>query len=596
MKKDLLSTKAIELLYKATMLYKNDLLLFIAYQSTRQNASQIIRRLINSNIIACQKVKGVEACYLTKKGKQGIIIDKPLSKDFHTTDEEVLSRKLQENTIKVLFAICGIPAFYDEKIPLGEIRATMLGLNNRSTLRYEQASNFLNKGAYYTKKEWADFVSLVSLGKSDTFVGSRFKGVYISDNNCYFVYMPERGDNKILRINYEKEAYLKASAEVLKSFTNIFRDIPELYTYKQSKNDPTKLIPASKVKNEAYALVISDGNAQTYSMVTGNPRGLIKNIDFSSLVNKRKRAAEIRAEEESERQIQELFGAARIKAKVKYGQVFLDAYNDIYNHLFVVSRNFSGIRSLDYLCTNTLETWKEESLDLFKTNPKYFIKTNNPIFPYVEHVGERKIPAIYLPVYDVKILRTLSEKDYSSTVATYEDMIETIAHSTRKQHRFYDADFYLEDKKIVARLFDKDATYIYDYSGYIKGELMIRDYLEEQGLEVVDKYIYSKLPTLCGHEQSTVFYNKIARGELDIESIVSKIETKEIDNTKHRNIKKSICIHVSNDFYERIKKAAKYDNMSIQQSIVQMIREPVNQKCKTFNDNLQKKKREWAQE
>lgn len=598
MKEDVLSTKTIDFLNKATMLYKNDLILYIAYQSTRQNASQTIQRLESSNIIDSKNIDGKIAYFLTRNARQEFNLPTVDKKDFHTTDELTLSRRLEENTIKVLFSLCGIPVFEDEKLPLENVRATILGTSKDDSLNYEQANEYLKRGAYYTKKEWFKFINAVSQGKSDTCEGSRFKGVYVSKNNCYFVYIPERGDNKILKINYEKEKNLKASAQILDNFTSVYRDMPEFYTYRSSKLEPGKMIPASKVRNEPFALVISDGNAQVYSMAMGNPSGLIKGIDFSSLVDKKKIAAERRAEEEADRITNAIIGSARAKAKVKYGQVFFDAYNDIYNHMFVASRNFSGIRMIDYLCNNTLESWQNESRELFKTNPKYFIKANSPIYPYMELVQNRKVPAIYLPVYDVKMLKRIAENDFSPTIVTYEDMIETIAHSTRKQHRFYDADFYLNNTRMVASLFDRDSTFIYDYSGYTKGELILRKYLEAKGKEPINRYIYTKLPSMFGYELATEFYNSIARDEMDIKKVVAAIETKDLpeeEGTKY-NIRKSVCLHVSKDIHFKLKTVAKHKKLSIQQYLMKIIYDPLMKDYKEYNDNLQKMKREWAKE
>lgn len=595
MKKDLLPSKTIELLNQTTLLYKKDLSLYITASSSRPNATKIISGLIENKLVAYKRISDEAVVYLTKLGKSNLSGKPIYSRDFHTTDEDVLSRRLQENTIKVLFSICDIPVFENEKIPLEDLRNSILRIN-KSPLQTEQAKSFLEKGAYYTSKEYVKFVNSVSPGKSDTFVGSRFKGIFVSNNNCFFVYMPERGDNKILRINYEKEKNLKASAEVFKNFTNIYRDVQQLYTYKPSKSNPSKLIPASKVVNEPFALVVSDGNAQVYSMATGNPSGLIKNVDFSKIIDKKKRAAELRAEEEADKENRLQLGIARTAAKVKYGQMFLDAYNDIYKHLFVVPRNINGARALNYLCYNTLEDWYYESLDLFKTNPKYFRKSTNPVCPYVELVDNRKIPAIYLPVYDACILRSISEKEYNPTIVTYEDMLDTIAHSTRKKHRFYDADFYKDDVRTVASLFDEDSIHSYDYSGYTKGELKIRQYLEDHELESLDKNIFAKLPSLFEMD-SVSFYNAVAKERISLRKIVSSIDTIEIETKKRKyNIKKSVTIHVSSDFHTRIKRAAKYDNLSIQQCIMKIIYEPIYKKSEAYNDNLQKMKREWAKE
>lgn len=594
MKKDSLPSKAIELLNKATLLYKTDLLLYVTAWSSQQNASKLVNKLIKDGLVAYKKINNDYALYLTRVGKNNLENDIVYNKDFHTTSESILNQRLQENTIKVLFSICGIPCFDTEKASLKQIRESILGINNK--LDKKEAEAILNNGVYYTKKEYIDFINSISPGKADTFASSRFKGVYISNYNIYFVYMPERKDNKILRIFYEKELNLKKSAEAFKNFTDVYRYVEELCTYKQSKNDSKKLIPASKVFNEPYCLVVSDGNAEVYSMATGNPSGLIKGVDFSKISSQKKRIADLKAEEKADEANRIQYGIARTIAKAKYSSMFLDAYNDVYKRLFVVSRNISGVRSLDYLCSNTLESWHKESVELFKTNPKYFIQNINPIYPYIELVGNNKMPSIYLPVYEAKILKEISELNFNPTIVTYEDMLDTIAHATRRINRYYDADFYINDKRMVASLFDEDSVLYYDYSGYTKGELIIRNYLKEHNLAPLDANIYLKLPSLFNMNKVD-FYNSVAKEKISVREVVSSIDTATIEPEKRKyNIKKTITLHVSADFHKKVKRAAKYDNLTIQQSLMKLIYGPVCKKSDEYNIRLQKMKKEWAKE
>ena len=69
----------------------------------------------------------------------------------------------------------------------------------------------------------------------------------------------------------------------INNFTYVYRDVSALTKYKQSKHDPTKLIPCEPKKNKPYAFIVSDGDAEVYSMATGNPSGLVKNIDEKKL-------------------------------------------------------------------------------------------------------------------------------------------------------------------------------------------------------------------------------------------------------------------------------------------------------------------------
>ena len=422
MHKDSLSIKAMNLLLEAGLLYKSDLSLYITALSSKANASSLIKRLTSKGYIEARSIVSnvksnfsEDAIQLTKKGRRELsnyveIKNNYSLRKFHTLDVEMLNKRLQENTIKVMFATCGIPVFENEKIPLVEVRATLLGLNTKK-LNYDDVKKYMKKGAYYTREEWYKFIDETHGESSDVFIGSRYKGIYISNTNCYVIYMPDRGDNKIIKVNSDRERNLFNMIQHINNFTHVYRDVSALTKYKQSKHDPTKLISCETKKNKPYALIVSDGNAEVYSMATGNPSGLVKNIDFSVISDKKRRAAERRAEEESERQTKELFDRVKRQVKAKYEHEFLDAYNPLYDHMFVVSRNYSGIRSLYYLCNNTFESWAKESEELLKTNPKYFLKSSDPYYPYNELVDGWKIPAIYLPVYDVKTLRKIYEKE-----------------------------------------------------------------------------------------------------------------------------------------------------------------------------------------
>lgn len=607
MHKDSLSIKAMNLLLEAGLLYKSDLSLYITALSSKANASSLIKRLTNKGYIEARSIVSnvksnfsEDAIQLTKKGRRELsnyvkVKNNYSLRKFHTLDVEILNKRLQENTIKVMFATCGIPAFESEKIPLIEVRATLLGLNTKR-LNYDDVKKYMKKGAYYTREEWYKFIDRDFKGSSDVFIGSRYKGIYISNTNCYVIYMPDRGDNKIIKVNSDRERNLFNMIQHINNFTNVYRDVSALTKYKPSKSNPTMMIPCETKKNKPYALIVSDGNAEVYSMATGNPSGLVKNIDFSVISDKKRRAAERRAEEESERQTKELFDRVKRQVKAKYEHEFLDAYNPLYDHMFVVSRNYSGIRSLYYLCNNTFESWAKESEDLLKTNPKYFLKSSDPYYPYNELVDGWKIPAIYLPVYDVKTLRKIYEKEYTPTIVTYEDMIETIARATRKHHRFYDADFYMNNERKVASLFDEDSIYIYSLNGYPKGIWMLKEKIKDKNQIEEDPNIYSKLPKIFGYDDNVSFYNSIARGTINVDEVVAKIKTKTSMKAVRRHKVKRVTIAFEKKTYEQLKKVSKYNNISMQEYLKRLTYDSITNDYKIYNDTLQNMKRKWKEE
>jgi len=621
LKKDSLTSKAITFLLKVGMLYKSDFSLFISLQSSRQNASKTISRLINdgivntASVVSNRKNKEVEeACYLSKEGREiaiDLIDDEYISANsrkffsrFRTTSPTLLNRYLQENTIKTMFHLCGIPVAISDKPSLINLRNILVGqpleasdypMDN--TLTVEEATKHLHCGVFYTSDEFINFTNYISFNKSDTFVGSRFKGVFVSSSNCFIVYSAERGANKIIRINYDKELNLKQACLDLKEFTNIYREVKVLFSYKQSKNDPNKLIPASKVKNEPFALVISDGYSEVYSMASGNPSGLIKNIDFSKVTDMKIAAAELRAEKEKE-SISNLNPiASREIVKANYGTLFLDGYSKIYDHIFVAPRNYVGIRSLNYLCNHTLESWNEKTIEYFKNNPKYFIESSDPFFPYLEKVKGDNIPSTFIPVFDAVVLRKLSNMDSSFTIVTYEDMIDTISKSTRKVNRYYDCEYKLDDgRSVAAKLFDSMSFYIYEANGYIKGEWLIRSFLSNKDLVPKDPNIYSKLPNIMQYESPVAFYNDVVSGEIDIKEIASFIDCKHgtiASNTYKNKAKSKITLTVGKEQKLKYLKVANSRNISVQQYLIKILQPVTDKDYENYNKDLQMKKREW---
>ena len=75
----------------------------------------------------------------------------------------------------------------NEKIPLVEVRATLLGLNTKK-LNYDDVKKYMKKGAYYTREEWYKFIDETHGESSDVFIGSRYKGIYIKYKLLRYIY------------------------------------------------------------------------------------------------------------------------------------------------------------------------------------------------------------------------------------------------------------------------------------------------------------------------------------------------------------------------------------------------------------------------
>lgn len=252
----------------------------------------------------------------------------------------------------------------------------------------------------------------------------------------------------------------------------------------------------------------------------------------------------------------------------------------------------AGVLTINYLINNTVEKWHKESIELFKTNPKYFIESDDYIYPARELVDRWKISATYIPVYDIMVFRKISELDFVPTIVTNEEMIDTIVHATRKHHWFYDSNFFIDNTRKVARLFNEDATYIYNISGYPEGYYKIKKNIENEGQEEVDKSIYSKLPKMFGYESKISFYNDIARNIIYVDDVIEKIELQDkVIKPKMKLIK----ITSSKEFIEMIKTLAKKENKSVSKFLYDITYERIEKDYKERNKAIADMRRFWKE-
>lgn len=576
MKKDSLTTKALTFLYKAGLLYKSDFSMYMYANSSTANAAKTISFLLKQEYIKTRHIENnnvskhyEEAVELTRTGKDKlleIVNDKSLKKNdrikkFQTNDTKTIKRRLEENTVLTFFSMNDVKVFKQDKPTLEELY----------TKYFKELRQESNNGIYYSKSEYIDFLKnnedfkFIDLTKIRT---SKFMGIYISYKNCYVIYSCKRGNDRLFRVKYNSEKEVLFSLTRLTVHTDVNRSLFGL--------SQTTMNGKETVHNSPQAIVIANGNSFVYTMTLGEDNGLIKDDNpVATLAYKKDKESDI------------IFYGV----KDDYKTVF-DAYSGIYKHIYVAPRNMAGVLTINYLINNTVEKWHKESIELFKTNPKYFIESDDYIYPARELVDRWKISATYIPVYDIMMFRKISELDFVPTIVTNEEMIETIAHATRRCHRFYDSNFYLDNTRKVARLFDEDATYIYDIGGYPEGYYKIKKNIENEGQEEVDKSIYSKLPKMFGYESKISFYNDIARNIIYVDDVIEKIELQDkVIKPKMKLIK----ITSSKEFIEMIKTLAKNENKSVSKFLYDITYEQIEKDYKERNKAIADMRRFWKE-
>ena len=581
-----LKEKLMSYLMEVGWCYKSDLYMIGKMNGDESNSIKEIKRMYDDGLIE-EKVetnkKRLSVVGLTKKGyveiankmnERGMEMSdeyKKIEKEFHMSRIEALKTKVSDNRIKTMMMISGVHTTPTDKPSLAYLVETIQektpAANKRDkvyndSLTYDQCKEKLSNGIYYTMKEFRDFVDGEEEGTSDMFMGTRARGIFISQNNCFVVYIAEPGNNRLIRVRPESEKRLMRVLMTILRITDVQRDLPMLSKRRISKFDKTEIID-NMIENNVYALVISDRDSLVYSMATGNPRGRIIGKD-KMLTDKRK---------------QDYHDHNNTQAK----SLWLKGDGSIYQRMFVTPFTENGIHSLEYLCNTSAEEWYYTSINLFKDKETFEINNDGQHYPAYE-LSEQKIPAIYMPVFEVNELYRISNKDYNVTIVTYEDMVNAIARSIRKDVHYYDAD--------TLNKFDDNITLIYDYSGLPKGQKMISDELLKQNQECDYDY-YQKLPSTFGYDK-TKFYNEVARKRIDLNKLLPSIHAHEIVIKPQKRIRrKSITLTMGEELTDKIYQAAKLNNVSASVYIKNIIYKTVNDDAAKYKELLKTNRSKW---
>jgi len=566
MKTNTVMYKVLRFLFLAGPVREKDISLYIRNKYKQsENVSKAIKSLLSIGVIERKEYKLKKAyhkgdtenvLFITKKGK-AIVIDLEensyYKKQRYTykydleEESDALDKKLTDVGILAMFSTNDIPVFCVEKPSLSYLQSVLTKSfpchkdEYMDNLSYDECKKVLDKGIYYSESEVLDYANSLSIGLSDTISGTRIRGIFVSTYNLYAVYVSRKYDNKILRVNIKGEKGLINMLQVFSSFTKVYRPIPEFDEYEISENTG-KLYVKNKFYNSPYALVFSDGNMLAYSIATGNSKGQVKKVDISLATEKRERMLSLRP----------------VYDNSNKASTYLTAASNLYSKIFVVPTSINGLYSLNYLLTHSQEEYRNDGIEIMKN---YFDKDPDSVdaFPYNLKLNNKKVSCTYIPVFEAKALYDIAKGDKNPVIVTYKDLLDSIAHSIRKEGVFFNAS---ENK-----LFDKNEVIIYDKYGKIAGETMLDVFLKQNNLTFDKKLTRYSLPK--SFEMSYIeFYNKIARGEIKIEDIVSYICTKDYVLPK-RNQKRYevISISISRELLEIIRGKAKNEGISVSKYI-----------------------------
>lgn len=531
----------------------------------------------------------LKAVALTKKGRNDLLnvmdedeyeywlkYGQTAERDFHVTDESKLKRKLDNVRAMTIFVCASSPALPHDKPKLSDLyekvakmyypaeRVEKTAPGKTPKIAYKDLSPrecmemLQTTGIYYTISEYREFCEEYGVAVTDTFRGSRARGIFISDKNCYVVYIAKHGDNKMIKTDRYEQS-LVTSLKLLLKITSVERMMPEFAMKSASEYGGTVI---KNIRNEPYAVVISDGNSLVYSMATGYPSGKIIGTPTERKMKKEKK---------------------KKRNAPKYE--FLDYNNSVYRRLFVIPFTMNGVFSLDYICHNSAEDWQSDSRSIAKQFSDTFTDNSDNSYYPTKELSRGGYPAIFMPAFEVKMLYEIANQDYPVAVITYKDMLNAVAHSIMREAHYYDADAH--------KRFSEDSVYIYTANGDIAGVNKIEIALAKRGMKATQQELIG-LPKKFGFPDPIVFFNGIARGDIDINTFIDFIDAQEYDPTPKKNIyRKSITLTTGAGFTNMIYRAARLHGKSASMYVKELIHDQVIADNDEYTKKLAENRARW---
>lgn len=590
-----IETAMAELLLQVGQCYKADLLLYgrLLNHGDAVMPTKVLKKMIEEKTVAIREIqkkgksKVKEAVALTKRGKTLVLntLDdayhnehyREYGADFRTSSPAALRTRFLDARIKVMFAAAGVPVFRSEKPSLSRLIKTMdsgtvtfseTEKAYREITDKEECMELLRNGVYYTIKEVRQFLDEQSPGASDTTYRSRVRGIFLSADKCVMVYISPIGENKIMRLSPEGERNLLKKLREILSITNTERAMLEL-TRKDMNKDGSFHLYEDVRKGSVNALMISDTDAMVYAMATGNKNGRIRNTDTEK--------------------IQQVRVSAARKNRKNPRYVWLTGNRELYRRVFVTPFTYNGVVSLSYLCHTTAEEWARTSAELVQKSGVFKRNTFNPMYPGTLNTDGTEMPVLFFPIYEVTELAEIAKRTEEVCVITYEDMANVIAHSVKKELRYFDVETMEE--------IDPDTVMIYDANGYEKGPRMIEAALSEIG----KKCSNAEIKRVAGELGMTYikFCNSVARGGIPVSDVLERMELDELPdivNEKKQSARTdttSISIVVSNAFASKVKQAAKLHGVNVSAYIKNLIATTVNEDSRRYDEHIAREKETW---
>lgn len=412
-----------------------------------------------------------------------------------------IQKELDQSSMALLFEAAGVPALDSHKVSLETLAFSLMGKD--STLSETKGRELLKNGIYYRMEEVLCYVKLLSkmehceaLFTGDVLSGTNAKGVFLSQKSCFIVYEPTRFENKILPINLKAVGGMRNVVRSFGLFTEVGRNIPALDTLCYRENQSIGV--ERRYYNREYALIISDGTKAMVETAVGCPLGKL----MSGNTGRGTAALEHSIE------------SYPVWARKKHRNSFLTAESESFGKMYVVSRDQDGILDLQSLLHKSEEELYEEGCAALEREPAFQKTKALCAFPYKLSLNSSQKIHV-LPVFEAKEIHKIRFESDFPVILTEHHLMEAIAKSIGRKALFYD----LSERRFLS----PDETYLYDPFGNILGESVLLKALSGEGKTYDKRLLHKTLPKIFNLPEKE-FYNKVGRGEIGPQEVLSKVD------------------------------------------------------------------------
>ena len=448
-------------------------------------------------------------------------------------------KRLQANGIKCMFFASGIPVAVPIKPSLDFLYSTIaLGrpvkkkgyLESRRDLSFEDAKRYLANGVFYTIREFREFLasSTMNTSNNDTFSGSRARGIFISDTDCFIVYAARKYNNKLLKVLKPSEAALcDALDSKLPQFTNVMRKkAGKKWTYE--------------------AIIFSDTDKLMYMTVMGSAGGKLHG---------KKTAHDFMVGETGESGL---------------NNYIVTGADRLFNKIHIIPTSSAGSDMLSYLLSHPLESIEADGRGLISSTKGFKEDHGNALYPY-RYKGTGSYP-IYLPVFTANTLDLIIKKhraeDGPEVIFTRQDLANAVSHSLR------DIPFILFD--LDGNLIDEDSYYLYSHNGDILGRHILKETLARKGLMIDGKTgsnVMETMPSLC-NLTGKAFYNALAKGKIDIERLIPDLPLVPLrQKARKERCSITVCLNLTPELNTFARNRAEELGLNLSQYLRGLVRE-----------------------